>query len=101
MKELTKDTAVYLNSDMFREFCVPYDNRLYDAFGKGFFSKETNVLKLQKGKILGIEVIVVHTGNWEKIIEKILPLVENYRIKVAIENIFNECHGAKAKDLKK
>ncbi len=33
--EITEDSAQIISSDMFREFCVPYDNRLYDAFGSG------------------------------------------------------------------
>ena len=32
---IPEDSAQIMSSDMFREFCVPYDNRLYDAFGKG------------------------------------------------------------------
>lgn len=32
---IAEDSVQIMSSDMFREFCVPYDNRLYDAFGKG------------------------------------------------------------------
>jgi len=32
---IAEDSAQIVSSDMFREFCVPYDNRMYDAFGNG------------------------------------------------------------------
>ena len=32
---LAGDTATILSPKIFKEFCVPYDNRLYDTFGKG------------------------------------------------------------------
>ncbi len=32
---IAEDSAQIMSSDLFREFCVPYDNRLYDTFGKG------------------------------------------------------------------
>ncbi len=32
---LAEDSAQIMSLEMFREFCVPYDNRLYDTFGKG------------------------------------------------------------------
>ena len=32
---LAEDSAQIMSAEMFREFCVPYDNRLYDAFGSG------------------------------------------------------------------
>ena len=30
---LAEDSAQVMSADMFKEFCVPYDNMLYDAFG--------------------------------------------------------------------
>ena len=32
---LAEDTAQIMSPDMFRQFCVPYANELYDTFGKG------------------------------------------------------------------
>jgi len=32
---MSEDLAQVMSSDMFIEFCVPYDNRMYEAFGKG------------------------------------------------------------------
>ncbi len=32
---LAEDSAQVMSAEMFREFCVPYDNMLYEAFGAG------------------------------------------------------------------
>ncbi len=32
---LAGDTSTILSPETFKEFCIPYDNRLYDTFGKG------------------------------------------------------------------
>jgi uroporphyrinogen-III decarboxylase len=32
---VAEDSAQIMSADLFRQFCVPYDNRLYDAFGTG------------------------------------------------------------------
>lgn len=70
---------------------------------------------MEKGKVMGAEVIVVHPGGvvakeeevgerfkiFCRSIEKILPLAERYRMKIAVENML-PCHpGARATDLKK
>jgi len=68
---------------------------------------------MEKGKILGIEVIVIHPGGvmkkkeikerlkiFHQSIEKILPLAENYRIKIAVENMPPGHPGTEAEELK-
>ncbi len=74
----------------------------------------SSVIKvMEKGKILGIEVIVIHPGGamkkeeikerlkiFHQSIEKILPLAENYRIKIAVENMPPGHPGTEAKELK-
>ena len=32
---VAEDSAQIMSAELFREFCVPYDNRLFDAFGSG------------------------------------------------------------------
>jgi uroporphyrinogen-III decarboxylase len=32
---VAEDSAQIMSAELFRQFCVPYDNRLYDAFGSG------------------------------------------------------------------
>jgi uroporphyrinogen-III decarboxylase len=32
---VAEDSAQIMSAELFRQFCVPYDNRLYDAFGAG------------------------------------------------------------------
>ncbi len=33
---LAEDSAQVMSAQMFREFCVPYTNKLFDTFGRGF-----------------------------------------------------------------
>lgn len=33
---IAEDTAQIMSPQMFREFCAPYANRLFETFGKGF-----------------------------------------------------------------